>query len=163
MGELQLRGPTIAAEYLDDERSAQTFVDGWYHTGDVATLDPEGYLHLVDRTRDLVKSGGEWISSVELENALMGHPEVAQAAVIAVPDERWGERPLAVVVRKPGSEVGEAEVVASVAGKFPKWWLPDRVEFVDEIPMTATGKFSKRLLRERFVSRVHEEEGSDER
>jgi fatty-acyl-CoA synthase len=163
MGELLLRGPTIASEYLDDERSAQTFVDGWYHTGDVATLDGQGYLHVVDRTKDLVKSGGEWISSVELENALMGHPEVAQAAVIAVPDEKWGERPLAVVVRKPGSEVGEAEVVASVAGKFPRWWLPERVEFVDEIPMTATGKFSKRLLRERFVPSIHEQEDSDER
>jgi fatty-acyl-CoA synthase len=163
MGELQLRGPTIASEYLDDERSARTFVDGWYHTGDVATIDGQGYLHVVDRTRDLVKSGGEWISSVELENALMGHPEVAQAAVIAVPDEKWGERPLAVVVRKPGSEVGEAEVVASVAGKFPKWWLPERVEFVDEIPMTATGKFSKRLLRERFVASVQEEDASEDR
>jgi fatty-acyl-CoA synthase len=163
MGELQLRGPWIASEYLDDERSAQAFVDGWYHTGDVATLDGEGYLHLVDRTKDLVKSGGEWISSVELENALMGHPEVAQAAVIAVPDEKWGERPMAVVVRKAGSDVGEAEVVASVAGKFPKWWLPERVEFVDEIPMTATGKFSKRLLRERFVGRVREEDDADER
>jgi fatty-acyl-CoA synthase len=163
MGELQLRGPTIAAEYLDDERSARTFVDGWYHTGDVATLDGQGYLHVVDRTRDLVKSGGEWISSVELENALMGHPEVAQAAVIAVPDEKWGERPLAVVVRKSGSEVGEAEVVASVADKFPKWWLPERVEFVDEIPMTATGKFSKRLLRERFVASVQEEDASEDR
>jgi fatty-acyl-CoA synthase len=163
MGELRLRGPSIASEYLDDPRSAQTFVDGWYHTGDVATVDQAGYLHLVDRTKDLVKSGGEWISSVELENALMGHPEVAQAAVIAIPDERWGERPLAVVVRKPGSEVGEAEVVASVAGKFPKWWLPERVEFVDEIPMTATGKFSKRLLRERFVASVQEEDASDDR
>ena len=163
MGELLLRGPTIASEYLDDERSAATFVDGWYHTGDVATLDGQGYLHVVDRTKDLVKSGGEWISSVELENALMGHHEVAQAAVIAVPDEKWGERPLAVVVRKPGSEVGEAEVVASVAAKFPKWWLPERVEFVDEIPMTATGKFSKRLLRERFVGSLQEEDASDER
>jgi fatty-acyl-CoA synthase len=163
MGELQLRGATIASEYLDDERSAATFVDGWYHTGDVATLDGQGFLHLVDRTKDLVKSGGEWISSVELENALMGHPEVAQAAVIAVPDEKWGERPLAVVVRKPGSEVGEAEVVASVAAKFPKWWLPERVEFVDEIPMTATGKFSKRLLRERFVGSLQEEDASDDR
>jgi len=150
MGELLLRGPWIASEYLDDERSATTFVDGWYHTGDVATVDGEGYLHLVDRTKDLVKSGGEWISSVELENALMGHPEVAEAAVIAIPDEKWAERPLAVVVRKPGAEVGEAELVASIAAKFPKWWLPERVEFVDEIPMTATGKFSKRLLRERF-------------
>jgi fatty-acyl-CoA synthase len=151
MGELLLRGPWIADQYLDDERSATTFVDGWYHTGDVATLDGEGYLHLVDRTKDLVKSGGEWISSVELENALMGHPEVAEAAVIAVPDEKWAERPLAVVVRKAGSEVGEAELVASIAGKFPKWWLPDRVEFVEELPKTATGKFSKRTLRERFA------------
>jgi fatty-acyl-CoA synthase len=163
MGELQLRGATIAGEYLDDERSASTFVDGWYHTGDVATLDGEGYLHLVDRTKDLVKSGGEWISSVELENALMGHPEVVEAAVIAVPDPKWAERPLAVVVRKAGSEVGEAELVASIAGRFPKWWLPDRVEFVDELPKTATGKFSKRALRERFVGGVREEEGSDER
>jgi fatty-acyl-CoA synthase len=163
MGELQLRGATIAGEYLDDERSASTFVDGWYHTGDVATLDGEGYLHLVDRTKDLVKSGGEWISSVELENALMGHPEVVEAAVIAVPDPKWAERPLAVVVRKAGSEVGEAELVASIAGRFPKWWLPDRVEFVDELPKTATGKFSKRALRERFVGGVREEEGADER
>jgi fatty-acyl-CoA synthase len=163
MGELLLRGPWIASEYLDDQRSATTFVDGWYHTGDVATVDGEGYLHLVDRTKDLVKSGGEWISSVELENALMGHPEVAEAAVIAVPDEKWAERPLAVVVRKPGAEVGEAELVASIAGKFPKWWLPDRVEFVAEIPKTATGKFSKRLLRERFVGGVREEADADER
>jgi fatty-acyl-CoA synthase len=163
MGELLLRGPWVADEYLDDERSAATFIDGWYHTGDVATLDGEGYLHLVDRTKDLVKSGGEWISSVELENALMGHPGVAEAAVIAVPDEKWTERPLAVVVRKAGAEVGEAELVASIAGKFPKWWLPDRVEFVEEIPKTATGKFSKRTLRERFVGGVHEEQDSDER
>jgi fatty-acyl-CoA synthase len=163
MGELLLRGPWVADEYLDDERSAATFVDGWYHTGDVATLDGEGYLHLVDRTKDLVKSGGEWISSVELENALMGHPAVAEAAVIAVPDEKWGERPLAVVVRKAGAEVGEAELVASIAGKFAKWWLPDRVEFVEEIPKTATGKFSKRTLRERFVGGVREEVDADER
>jgi fatty-acyl-CoA synthase len=163
MGELLLRGPWIAGEYLDDERSASTFVDGWYHTGDVATLDGEGYLHLVDRTKDLVKSGGEWISSVELENALMGHPEVAEAAVIAVPDPKWAERPLAVVVRKPGSQIGGAELVASIAGRYPKWWLPDRVEFVDELPKTATGKFSKRTLRERFVGGMREEEGSEDR
>jgi fatty-acyl-CoA synthase len=161
MGELLLRGAWIAGEYLDDERSAETFVDGWYRTGDVATLDGEGYLHLVDRTKDLVKSGGEWISSVELENALMGHPDVAEAAVIAVPDEKWAERPLAVVVRKPGAEVGEAELVASIAGKFPKWWLPDRVEFVDEIPKTATGKFSKRTLRERYVGGLRDDDGDE--
>lgn len=163
MGEVLLRGPWIADEYLDDERSAQTFVDGWYHSGDVATLDGEGYLHLVDRTKDLVKSGGEWISSVELENALMGHDEVAQAAVIAIPDSKWDERPLAVVVRKPGSEVSGEELVASIAGQFPKWWLPDRVEFVAEIPMTATGKFSKRTLRKRFVGDLAADRDTDER
>ncbi len=148
--------------YLDDDRSAETFVDGWYHTGDVATLDGEGYVQLVDRTKDLVKSGGEWISSVDLENALMGHPEVAEAAVIAVPDERWGERPLAVVVRKPGATATEAELAASIAGKFPKWWLPDRFEFIDDIPKTATGKFSKRTLRERFAASLADDD-SDER
>jgi fatty-acyl-CoA synthase len=152
MGEVLLRGPWIADEYLDDPRSADTFIDGWYHSGDVATLDPEGYLQLVDRTKDLVKSGGEWISSVELENALMGHPAVAEAAVIAVPDAKWGERPVAVVVRKSGAEVGADELIASIAEQFPKWWLPERVEFIDEIPKTATGKFSKRTLRERFVT-----------
>jgi fatty-acyl-CoA synthase len=151
MGELLLRGPWIADEYLDDPRSAATFVDGWYHSGDVATLDPEGYLHLVDRTKDLVKSGGEWISSVELEGALMGHPAVAEAAVIAVPDAKWGERPLAVVVRKPGTDPDPEELIASIGDQFPKWWLPDRVEFIDDIPKTATGKFSKRTLRERFI------------
>ncbi len=151
MGEVLLRGAWIAGEYLDDPRSADTFVDGWYHSGDVATMDPEGYLHLVDRTKDLVKSGGEWISSVELENALMGHPAVAEAAVIAVPDPKWDERPLAVVVRKPGAEVSAEELVASIAGQFPKWWLPDRVEFTDELPKTATGKFSKRTLRQSYV------------
>ncbi|HVD15959.1 MAG TPA: long-chain fatty acid--CoA ligase [Actinomycetota bacterium] len=162
MGELLLRGPWIASEYLDDERSAETFVDGWYHTGDVATLDGEGYLHLVDRTKDLVKSGGEWISSVELENALMGQPDVAEAAVIAVPDQKWGERPLAVVVRKSGSTASEAELAASIADKFPKWWLPDRFEFVDEIPKTATGKFSKRTLREHFAGGLVDDD-TDER
>jgi fatty-acyl-CoA synthase len=163
MGEVLIRGPWIAHEYLDDERSAQTFIDGWYHSGDVGTLDGDGYLNLVDRTKDLVKSGGEWISSVEIENALMGHPEVAQAAVIAIPDPKWDERPLAVVVRKSGSRVSGEELVASIADQFPKWWLPDRVEFVDEIPMTATGKFSKRTLREHFVASLSAEGDNDER
>jgi fatty-acyl-CoA synthase len=163
MGEVLIRGPWIAHEYLDDERSAQTFIDGWYHSGDVGTLDGDGYLNLVDRTKDLVKSGGEWISSVELENALMGHPEVAQAAVIAVPDPKWDERPLAVVVRKPGSQISGEELIASIADQFAKWWLPDRVEFVDEIPMTATGKFSKRTLRERYVAGQPDGDDSDER
>jgi fatty-acyl-CoA synthase len=164
MGEVWLRGPWVADEYLDDPRSADTFVDGWYRSGDVATIDSEGYMQLVDRTKDLVKSGGEWISSVELENALMGHPEVAEAAVIAVPDPKWDERPLAVVVRKPGSEVTGEDLIASIAGHFPKWWLPDRVEFTDELPKTATGKFSKRTVRERYVGGgLSTDDGSDER
>src|SRR6266545_3997126 len=162
-GEVLLRGPWIADEYLDDPRSAATFIDGWYHSGDVATVDPEGYLQLVDRTKDLVKSGGEWISSVELENALMGHPAVAEAAVIAVPDAKWGERPLAVVVRKPGTDAGPDDLVAAIGDQFPKWWLPDRVEFIDEIPKTATGKFSKRTLRERFIGAPGGEPENDER
>jgi acyl-CoA synthetase (AMP-forming)/AMP-acid ligase II len=152
MGEVCLRGPWIASEYLDDERSAETFVDGWYHSGDVATLTPDGYMQIVDRTKDLVKSGGEWISTVELENALMGHPAVAEAAVIAIPDPKWQERPLAVVRLKPGADVSGEELVASIADQFPRWWLPDRVEFTDELPKTATGKFSKRTLRERFAT-----------
>jgi len=163
MGEVLLRGPWVASEYLDDPRSADTFIDGWYHTGDVATLDGDGYMQLVDRTKDLVKSGGEWISSVELENALMGHPDVAEAAVIAVPDPKWDERPLAVVVRKPGAEASGEELIASIADQFPKWWLPDRVEFTDELPKTATGKFSKRTLRERYVGGLSGDDGSDER
>src|SRR6266545_2545302 len=162
MGEVLLRGPWIAHEYLDDERSAQTFIDGWYHSGDVATLDGDGYLNLVDRTKDLVKSGGEWISTVELETALMGHPAVAEAAVIAIPDPKWQERPLAVVVLKPGGSASEQDLREYLAPEFAKWWLPDRVEFVDELSKTATGKFSKRTLRERFVGGVREEEGSDE-
>jgi fatty-acyl-CoA synthase len=163
MGEVLLRGPWIASEYLDDERSASTFVEGWYHTGDVATLTPDGYMQIVDRTKDLVKSGGEWISTVELENALMGHPAVAEAAVIAIPDPKWQERPLAVVTLKPDADVSGDELVASIADRFPRWWLPDRVEFTGELPKTATGKFSKRTLRERFVGGVREEEGSDDR
>jgi fatty-acyl-CoA synthase len=152
MGEVWLRGAWVGSEYLDDERTAESFIDGWYHSGDVASLDGEGYLAIADRTKDLVKSGGEWISSVELENALMGHADVAEAAVIAIPDEKWGERPLALIVAKEGSSPDPDELVQSLAGQFPKWWLPDRVEFVDEIPKTATGKFSKRTLRERYAS-----------
>ena len=162
-GELQVRGPYITGTYYNDPTSSEKFLDGWLRTGDVATIDPQGYIQLVDRTKDLVKSGGEWISSVDLENALMGQPGVAEAAVIAVPDQKWGERPLAVVVRKPGNTASEAELAASIADKFPKWWLPDRFEFVDEIPKTATGKFSKRTLRERFVGGVREEVDADER
>lgn len=154
MGEVQVRGPWIAQDYYNDPRAAESWTeDGWLRTGDVAVVDPEGYVQLVDRTKDLVKSGGEWISSVELENALMGHPKVLEAAVIAVPDEKWSERPLACVVPKPGETVTKEELIAHLEPRVAKWWLPDEVAFLDEIPKTSVGKFDKKALRARFASR----------
>ncbi|MCU0313246.1 MAG: long-chain fatty acid--CoA ligase [Solirubrobacteraceae bacterium] len=154
-GELQVTGPWIASSYYDDERSGDSFtVDGWLRTGDVATVDPEGYVRLVDRTKDLIKSGGEWISSVELENEIMAHPQVAEAAVVGVPDERWGERPLACVVLAAGATLDADAVRAFLDGRVPKWWLPERVEFIDEVPKTSVGKFSKKDLRARFAGGV---------
>ena len=151
-GELQVRGPWVARSYYNDDRSADSFTDdGWLRTGDVATIDGEGYMRIVDRTKDVVKSGGEWISSVELENEIMGHPKVAEAAVIGVPDQKWGERPLACVVLKPGEELTADEVKEYLADKVAKWWLPDQVEFIDEVPKTSVGKFSKKDLRARFA------------
>jgi len=152
MGELWLRGNWIADEYYRDERTKDTFVDGWLHTGDVATVDEEGFIRLVDRTKDLVKSGGEWISSVDLENALMAHPAVLEAAVIAVPHPKWHERPLACVVVKPGFEgqVSKEELLDFIRPYFAKWWIPDDVVFLPEIPKTSVGKFLKRGLREQF-------------
>jgi fatty-acyl-CoA synthase len=151
-GELQVSGPWIAAGYYDDLRSGDSFtVDGWLRTGDVATIDPEGYIRLVDRTKDLIKSGGEWISSVELENEIMAHEAVAEACVVGVADEKWGERPLAaVVLREPGALDADA-VRAHLDGRVPRWWLPERIEFVEEIPKTSVGKFSKKDLRARFA------------
>ncbi|HEX9547179.1 MAG TPA: long-chain fatty acid--CoA ligase [Acidimicrobiales bacterium] len=150
-GELQVRGPWIARDYYDDPRSGDSFTkDGWLRTGDVATISPEGYIRLVDRTKDLIKSGGEWISSVDLENEIMAHPAVAEAAVVAVPDDRWQERPLACVVTKPGEALTEEEVIEWLQPRVAKWWLPDRVVFIDEVPKTSVGKFSKKDLRDRF-------------
>jgi fatty-acyl-CoA synthase len=150
-GELQVRGPWIAAEYYNDERSPESFTDdGWLKTGDVAVIDGHGYIRLVDRTKDVIKSGGEWISSVDLENELMGHPKVAEAAVIGVPHPKWAERPLACVVVKPGEELTKDEVLAFLEDKVAKWWLPDDVAFVEEIPKTSVGKFSKKDLRDKF-------------
>ena len=150
-GELQVRGPWIAAEYYNDPRSPESFTeDGWLKTGDVAVIDQHGYIRLVDRTKDVIKSGGEWISSVELENELMGHPAVAEAAVIGVASEKWGERPLACVVLREGREVTKEELLAHLEGRVAKWWLPEAVEFVDEIPKTSVGKFSKKDLRSKF-------------
>jgi acyl-CoA synthetase (AMP-forming)/AMP-acid ligase II len=153
-GELQTRGPWIAAAYYHDERSSESFTeDGWLRTGDVATISPTGYVRLVDRTKDLVKSGGEWISSVELENAIMAHPKVAEAAVIGIPDEKWSERPLACVVPERGQEITLDELREFLAERVPKWWIPNDLEIIDEVPKTSVGKFSKKTLREQFAQR----------
>src|SRR5699024_6103711 len=146
MGELLIRGPWIADEYYNDDRSNYAFKDGWLYTGDVVTIDEEGAIKLVDRTGDLIKSGGEWISSVDLENALMAHPSVFEAAVISVPHSKWQERPVACVVLKEEKATKE-ELLDFLAPQFAKWWLPDDVIFMDEIPKSSVGKFLKRDLR----------------
>ncbi|URN03266.1 long-chain fatty acid--CoA ligase [Actinomadura madurae] len=154
-GELQVAGATVAAAYYgrSGERAAGSFTeDGWLRTGDVATIAPDGQLRIVDRTKDLVKSGGEWISSVELENEIMSHPDVLEAAVIAVPDEKWDERPLACVVTVPGASLSEHDVQEYLRGRVARWWVPEQVLLIDEIPKTATGKFSKAALREAVVN-----------
>jgi len=151
-GELQVRGPWIARGYYEEPEGAEKFTeDGWLRTGDVAELERDAYIRLVDRTKDLVKTGGEWISSVELENAVMAHPDVVEAAVIAVPDERWSERPCACVVRRGGSDVDADAIRAHLAGRVAKWWIPERIEFIDEVPKTSVGKFDKKVLRARFA------------
>ncbi len=151
LGELALRGPWVTTEYYRDERTAETFRDGWYFSGDVGTVDAEGYLQLADRTKDMVKSGGEWISSVDIENHLMAHPSVQEAAVIAVPHARWQERPVACVVQRAGApSVSEDDLKAFLSDRVVKWWLPDRVTFIDEVPKTSVGKFDKKVLRARF-------------
>jgi fatty-acyl-CoA synthase len=144
-GELLLRGPWVAEEYERDKRSATAFTDGWYHTGDIVSIDADGYLQVVDRAADVIKSGGEWISSVELENALMDHESVSSAAVVGVPDDRWQERPCAYVVAS--GPVSADDLRAFLAERFPRFWVPDRVVFVDRIPLTSVGKFDKRALR----------------
>jgi acyl-CoA synthetase (AMP-forming)/AMP-acid ligase II len=157
MGELEVRGPSISSAYFESEEGADRWTDdGWFKTGDVVSIHPGGVVEVQDREKDLVKSGGEWISTVALENALMGHPAVAEAAVIAVPDEKWSERPLAVVVLKEGEEPTADELRDFLAPHFAKWWLPDRFEFVDEIPKTAVGKFRKTALREQFAQQPAE-------
>jgi fatty-acyl-CoA synthase len=153
MGELEVRGPWISSAYFGapEESEGRWTDDGWFKTGDIVTIDERGCIQIQDRTKDVIKSGGEWISSVALENALMGHPAVAEAAVIAVPDEKWQERPLAVVVLKEGADASPDELRDFLAGQFAKWWLPERFEFVAEIPKTAVGKFRKTALREQFA------------
>ncbi|HET9831661.1 MAG TPA: long-chain-fatty-acid--CoA ligase, partial [Vicinamibacterales bacterium] len=151
MGELEVRGPWVAAGYYNRTDCADRFTpDGWFKTGDIVTIDERSYVTIQDRAKDLIKSGGEWISSIALESALMGHPAVAEAAVIPFVSEKWGERPLAVVVLKAGASASGEELRSFLAPNFPKFWLPDAFEFIDAIPRTSAGKFQKMALRERF-------------
>ncbi len=147
-GELQVRGPWVVRSYFKHE--AEILDDGWFPTGDVATLDAEGFMQITDRAKDVIKSGGEWISSIDLENEVLSHPEVAEAAVIGVPHPKWDERPILIVVPAPGAEPKGADILRHLEGRIAKWWMPDDVHFVEELPHTATGKISKMTLREQF-------------
>jgi fatty-acyl-CoA synthase len=149
-GNLLVRGPWIMRRYYRNEGGDPLTADGWLPTGDMGTIDPDGYLQITDRSKDVIKSGGEWISSIELENIAVGHPAVSEAAVIGVPDAKWGERPVLIVVRRPGAELTRDAMLGFYDGKVAKWWLPDDVIFVDELPHTATGKLSKLTLRQQF-------------
>jgi fatty-acyl-CoA synthase len=151
-GEIQVRGNWIAAAYYKEEGGSEKFKDGWLLTGDVATIDADGFIRIVDRTKDVIKSGGEWISSVKLESLIMGLPGVAEAAVVGVAHPRWDERPLACVVKRKGA--GEAltkeQVLEHLRPQVARWWLPEDVVFIDEVPKTSVGKFDKKVLRQRF-------------
>jgi fatty-acyl-CoA synthase len=159
VGELEVRGPWITASYFDNGTNTESdradaaskFDDGWLRTGDVGSLTANGFLQLTDRAKDVIKSGGEWISSVDLENALMAHPDVLEASVVGVPDEKWGERPLATVVRAPGSVIDAAGLKEFLASKVARWQVPERWAFIDEVPKTSVGKFDKKVLRKRYA------------
>ncbi len=151
-GEVEVRGPWIASDYYEDPAGADKFHDGWLRTGDVASIDPRGFMRISDRAKDLIKSGGEWISSVELENSLMSHPAVAEAAVIAKPDERWTERPLACVVLAEGASCTPEELCDHLGGKVAKWWIPDEFAFIAAVPKTSVGKFDKKILRKQLAN-----------
>src|SRR6266508_3959430 len=153
VGEIQVRGPWVTSGYYHNPEGAVQFTtDGWFRTGDVASIDPEGYVQITDRTKDLIKSGGEWISSVDMETTIMEHPKVLEAAVIAVPHEKWQERPLACVVPKPEfkGQLTAEEILEYLTPRVAKWWLPDEVTFIEAVPKTSVGKFDKKVLRERF-------------
>jgi fatty-acyl-CoA synthase len=150
-GRLKVRGPAIAAGYFRGEGGNVFDADGWFDTGDVASLDPDGYMAIVDRAKDVIKSGGEWISSVTIENIAVGHPAVAEAAVIGIAHPKWDERPLLILALKPGQECCQEDMLGFLSGKIAKWWMPDAVAFVDEIPHSATGKILKTELRRRFA------------
>ncbi len=150
VGEVEIRGPWITGAYYKDDDPGK-FRDGWLRTGDVGTIDPLGYVFLTDRAKDVIKSGGEWISSMELENEIMAHPEVLEAAVIGVADERWGERPLATVVLEPGATATAASLREFLAGRVPRWQLPERWCFISEVPKTSVGKFAKTKIRDAYA------------
>jgi fatty-acyl-CoA synthase len=150
-GEVEIRGPWIATAYYKDPSGAEKFHDGWLRTGDIASIDERGFMRISDRAKDVIKSGGEWISSVELENELMAHPSVIEAAVIAKPDERWTERPLACVVRREGASCSADELREHLSGKVAKWWIPDEFAFIEEVPKTSVGKFDKKVLRKQLA------------
>lgn len=151
-GELLIRGPWIAAEYYKDSSSAHSFQNGWLRTGDVCKITPDGYIKITDRAKDLIKSGGEWISSLDLENALMAHEGVAEATVVGVAHPKWQERPVAFVVPRDGTRVSEPDLLQFLSRRVAEWWLPDRIIFIDEIPKTGTGKFDKKVVRDKFAS-----------
>ena len=159
VGELEVRGPWVAASYynLPEETSVKWTPDGWFRTGDIVSIDPEGYIKIIDRSKDLIKSGGEWISSVDLENTLMAHPAVRDTAVIAVPDPRWQERPLAVVVLKEGAQATADELREFLAKRFARWQLPEAFVFTNALPRTGTGKVQKSLLREQYAQHPREQ------
>jgi fatty-acyl-CoA synthase len=151
-GALQVRGPWICSDYFRLDGTADSHTeDGWFDTGDVATIDAEGFMAITDRTKDVIKSGGEWISSIEIENTAVGHAAVAEAAVIGVAHPKWTERPLLIIIRVEGQDVSKDEILSFLEGKIAKWWMPDDVVFVDEIPHTATGKIKKIDLRKQFA------------
>jgi len=158
VGELEVRGPWVTGGYYhpDDPEAEQKFHDGWLRTGDVGHLDPLGYITLSDRAKDVIKSGGEWISSVDLENALMGHPDVVEAAVVGIPDEKWQERPLATVVVREGATVTAEDLRDHLARSFAKWQLPDAWAFIDQVPRTSVGKFDKKVLRREFAEGTYQ-------
>jgi fatty-acyl-CoA synthase len=149
-GHLQVRGPWVADSYFKREKD-ETHQDGWFYTGDIATLDSDGYMQITDRSKDVIKSGGEWVSSIDLENAAMMHPGVQHAAAIGVSHPKWQERPLLIVVKAPGKECDKDDLHQFLSTKLVKWWMPDAIEFVDALPIGATGKVLKRELRQKFA------------
>jgi 3-(methylthio)propionyl---CoA ligase len=149
-GDLLVKGPWVVKSYFKGEGGDPLTADGWFPTGDVGSIDGDGYLRITDRSKDVIKSGGEWISSIDLENIAVAHPAVMEAAVIGIRHPKWAERPLLVVVRKPGAQLERKEMLEFYEGRVAKWWLPDDVVFVEQLPHTATGKLSKKTLREQF-------------